>query len=523
MAVSDATVHTINQLAQAAFLHKKKNKKLVFVSGYFRVLHPGHIRLLRFAKEIGDELIVGVFQSNKVSPSTTQEQVDKKTQDEEIADDVRLQMLSGIDWVDHAFLMEPEALEKTVEILQPDCVVKGKEHELGDNPEESVLAQYGGKLVFGSGITSYSSSDLGYSDNACSAFHCDKELIRQTQDYADRHNFDFSSLNSTLSSFSNLKVCVIGDCIVDEYIQCEALGMSQEDPTLVVRPMNRERFIGGAAIVASHMKALGAGSVSLCSVLGNDESAEFVRQTCSENGVDHYFINDDTRPTSLKQRFRSQSKTLLRVSNLRQHHINRNIQTQFCEYLEKKISHANLLVFSDFSYGMLPQSLVNKVSALCKQHHVMMVADSQSSSQLGDVSRFKGMGFITPTEHEARIALNNNDDGLVVLAEKLRKKSKADHVMITLAEEGVLIQSSMQSSKEGFEGGATDRLPAFNRLAKDCAGAGDCFMAVSALAMAAGTDIWASAYLGSIAAACQVGQLGNLPLDLSLLERELRS
>ena len=66
-----------------------------------------------------------------------------------------------------------------------------------------------------------------------------------------------------------------------------------------------------------------------------------------------------------------------------------------------------------------------KAESLAKKYSVFIAADSQSSSQIGDISRFKGVQLITPTEREARIALQNHDDGLVVLSEKLMKKAAA--------------------------------------------------------------------------------------------------
>jgi len=77
-------------------------------------------------------------------------------------------------------------------------------------------------------------------------------------EYISRHKIEFENLKKIIDSFSSLKVLVIGDTIVDEYITCEPLGMSQEDPTIVVSPLASNKFIGGAAIVASHAKTLGA-------------------------------------------------------------------------------------------------------------------------------------------------------------------------------------------------------------------------------------------------------------------------
>jgi bifunctional ADP-heptose synthase (sugar kinase/adenylyltransferase) len=148
-----------------------------------------------------------------------------------------------------------------------------------------------------------------------------------------------------------------------------------------------------------------------------------------------------------------------------------------------------------------------------------MVADSQSSSQVGDISRFKSMLLIKPTEREARLALRDFDSGLVVLVEELRRKAKAENVILTLAAEGLLVHAANSPG----ETVVTDRLPAFNTAPKDAAGAGDSFFVCASLALANGCDIWRAAYLASIAAACQVGRIGNIPVTASDIIRELDS
>jgi bifunctional ADP-heptose synthase (sugar kinase/adenylyltransferase) len=137
-----------------------------------------------------------------------------------------------------------------------------------------------------------------------------------------------------------------------------------------------------------------------------------------------------------------------------------------------------------------------------------MVADSQSSSQVGDISRFKDMLLLTPTEREARLAVRDFNSGLVVLAEKLREKAHAKNIVLTLDSEGLIAHAASTNNKTWI----TDRLPALNTAPKDSAGAGDSLLASCSMAMAVGADIWQSIYLGSVAAACQVSRVGNIPL-----------
>ncbi len=481
-----ASVKTIELLRKQV----AQGKRTVFVSGTFNIVHPGHLRLLRFAAENGDFLVVGVLRDGLAANA-------------QLSQETRLEGVAAISWVNHAFVLQDTPADFLAE-FRPAVVVKGKEHENAENPERAIVQSYGGQLLFGSGDTTFSSLELLRRE----AEIINHSSITRSKEYMDRHHFNLSDLTSLLDEFHRLRVCVIGDTIVDEYVQCDPLGMSQEDPTIVVAPILTERFIGGAAIVAAHARNLGAKSVEFVSISGTDDTAAYVAEKLGGYGVNARLVADSSRPTTLKQRFRAGNKTLLRVSHLRQHKISKSLQKQVLEHTMEALVDADLLIFSDFNYGALPQDLVDRISEECLRRNVMMVADSQSSSQVGDVSRFKSAALLTPTEREARIALGNYEDGLVVLAELLRQSSNAQNVVITLGAEGILIHAK-DGNRSHWE---TDRLAALNTAPKDSAGAGDSLLVCSAMAMALGRGIWESLYLGSLAAACQVGRIGNVPL-----------
>ena len=479
-----------------------KQLTTVFVSGHFNVLHPGHLRLLRFAKESGDRLIVAV-ESDRISGSAAH-----------VAEDFRVEGIKSNSWVDDAILLD-EPLNDLIRKLQPDIIVKGKEYQDKFNLEQELVDSYGGKLLFSSGEIKFSSLDLLRKE----FYQSTTDDIALQTDYMDRHDISSEKLKNIIDSFSSLRVCVVGDLIVDEYITCEPLGMSQEDPTIVVTPVDTTRFIGGAAIVAAHAAGLGA-RVEFISIVGNDESGAFSSKQLISMGVKNELIVDEGRPTTVKQRFRSKGKTLFRVSYLHQTAICQSLQAYVLEKIEAVINDIDLLVFSDFNYGCLPQELVDKVMTMAKSHKVMVVADSQSSSQIGDISRFSGAELITPTEREARISMRNHEDGLVVLAEQLRLNSKAKNVLLKMGEEGLLIHAADHNSECGSW--VTDRVGALNTAPRDVAGAGDSLLISSALTKAAGGNIWEAALLGSLSAAIQVGRVGNIPLQVVELLEEIK-
>lgn len=472
----------------------------VLVQGNFDVLHPGHIRLLKFAKECGDKLIVAV---NSDKAMLVQSRLDEIH---------RLEMVRSLECVDYAYITDRSPHE---EILcnKPDIVVKGKEFESRLNSELSALESYGGKLLFGSGEFETNVEQFIKKPNEIGrAFD-----FSEARNFAKRHKVTLKKINVCLAKLKKLRIVVIGEVIVDEYIQGTAIGLSQEDPTIVMTPTRKDTFLGGAAITAGHIKSIGAQHVSLVSVLGEDSSADYANRQIHNYNVTPFFYTDVSRPTPLKTRYRASNKTLLRVNQVRQHKISFELQKMILERLKSELARTDLLVFSDFNYGLLPQSLVDEIIQLCNSHNIPMVADSQTSSQVGDISRYKNMQLITPTEKEVRVALNNPDDGLVILAQKLTKIAKPQNLVITLAEEGVFIHLPT----DNFNNWENDRLPAINRNAKDPAGAGDCFLAASSLLLAAGADAWTAFYVGSIAAACQVDNLGNTPLELSVLEKAI--
>ena len=472
-------------------------EKTVFVAGNFNVLHPGHLRLLRFASECGEKLIVGVF-SDRISEGAY------------VPEELRLEGVKSNSWVNKVILID-DSVTEIIDKIRPDIVVKGKEHQNKFNPEEKILQSYGAKLLFGSGEITFSSLDILHKEFSQSTL---KDIVLPFE-YMSRHSIDVNNLKGLIKGFSSLKVLVIGDLIIDEYITCEALGMAQEDPTIVVTPLDTTRFIGGAGIVAQHASGLGA-QVEFVSVSGSDEALEYAQNAFKKSGVNAHLIVDESRPTTIKQKFRSKGKSLLRVNHLHQDAINSSLQDKISKIIESVIQDVDLLVFSDFNYGCLPQLLVDKLIKLANAHNVMLAADSQSSSQIGDISRFRGVNLITPTEREARISSRNHEDGLVVLVQQLKKLSSTDNIFLKMGEEGMLIYSGDTNVND-----LTDSISALNTSPRDVAGAGDSLLISGALTMTAGGSIWEAALIGSLAAAIQIGRVGNMSLKSKELLKEL--
>ena len=462
---------------------------MVLVTGNFNVLHPGHIRLLKFAKSFEMKLVVGV-NSDRIAGSLV-----------DSSETLRKEAVSSINIVDECFLVD-EPIHQFIKRHKPKIVVKGKEYEREQNPELDALREFGGQLIFSSG-------EIGSTGEA--AFKIEDNKLASAKiaisSFMTKHGINTGRLLQILDDFTNKRVCILGDLIIDEYVECFPLGMSREEPCIVVSPQESQRFLGGAAIVAAHSSGLGS-KAKFLSVAGNDEVRDFAATNLENFDVDYKFVIDHVRPTTVKRRYRSLERSLLKVTKLSQQPISENLQKLIFEEFKVAAKETDLIIFSDFNYGCLPQPLVEKISKFATERGVMIAADSQSSSQYGDISRYQGANLITPTEHEARIALQNYDDGLVVLADKLMKKTGSDNILLKLGPDGLIAQCREQIDKKPH----TEKLDALNTNPKDVSGAGDSMLATASLALISGANLWEASLLGNIAAFLQVGRLGNLPI-----------
>ena len=466
---------------------KYPGKKVVFVSGNFNIIHPGHIRLLSFARSCGDVLLVGLFSDGLADAFLRFED--------------RRASLEALEAVSEVFELDPHELTDCLGVVKPHVVVKGKEHEALENPERAVVEAYGGHLFFSAGEQSFSSRDLIRHE----VFSNPSKNITVPSTYLENHGISQSSVTSRIQGFGGVRALVVGELIVDEYIYCDPLGMSQEDPTIVVTPMETQRFIGAAGIVAGHLAGLGA-EVNFVSIVGADLPASEAEKRLLDMKVNAHFIFDLTRPTIVKKRFRVRNKTLLRVSHLRSHDAAREYCNAAFRQILQLIDSTDLVVFSDFNYGCLPQPLVEAVIKECKSRSIPFYVDSQASSQVGNVGRFIGADFISATEREARLATGDFKSGVQNVANTLLASSQSSGLFLKLGAEGLIV---IQADSPFY----TDSLPAFNNNPIDVAGAGDAMLASASLCRRCGGSIFEAAYIGSVAAALQVSRAGNLPLS----------
>jgi rfaE bifunctional protein kinase chain/domain len=471
--------------------------KKVFVSGKFAVIHSGHIRLFMFAKTIGINLIVALDTEGLDSAEI----------------EWRTSFLKNQEFVDEVVLFNAD-IEKIILQIKPDIIIKGSEFSSRINIESEIVSNYGGELIFSSGSTFFSEKDLLNSDQVVSADYSEKI----PKDFLKRNGITLSDITQQILKFNSIRVCVIGDVIIDEYINCHPLGMSREEPSIVVTPIDSQKFLGGAGIVAAHTVGLGA-TTKLITITGKDEAGSWAVSKAAEYGITIKSIEDKTRPTNLKQRYKAGLQTLLKISHLSQDKVSNVIQNQIINEFKKIAPGIDLLILSDFSYGVLTNEVTTELIKIAKLNGLVIAADSQTSSQLGDLSQFSNVDLVTPTETEARLELKDQISGLAVIADKLRSKINSQSIIIKLGADGLVI-NGVKSDGTPL---SLDALPSFNQSPVDVSGAGDSMLAAASLAITIENNLAKASLIGSLAAAIQISRIGNIPIEkekiISLLQK----
>lgn len=461
----------------------------VLVYGNFTNLHTGHFRLLKFASELGSNLVVGINLDNDMKSER----------------DFNYNIISQLKFVNQT--VKYFDVFDLIREFRPKIVVKGKEFENQMNPERELIEQLGGTLIFSSGDFHINETDLieqninlkQHVQNNIGAFLKLNQLV------------NLNSIQEYMNGMKKLRVCVLGDLIVDRYVECRALGMSREDSLVVHTPIKQNDFIGGAGIVAAHCSQLGA-KTQFLTVVGSDDIGKWATSRMEAYGVSVEAMVDDSRTTTLKERFRIEGKSVFRMSRLQIHSLQPKLRNKLLQTAREMIDKSDAVIFSDFSYGVLDEQSVRDLLDYARERKKFTAADSQSSSQIGSLSKFAGCDLITPTEQEVRIEVKSNTDGLAVLLENVKSKVKANQIIMKLGSDGILLDDELSTTKKSMH-----QIPAFNQIPKDVSGAGDSLLAAATLSLIQGSSLFEAGFIGSVCAAIQVSREGNIPTSNSEL------
>jgi rfaE bifunctional protein kinase chain/domain len=496
-------MNTYNKIISADNAAFNENDDIVFCYGHFNLIHPGHLRYLKYAKNLATKLVVVVV---------SDQELDKDSFGQHFSEEDRAESLANLQIVDYVIILNDNSLNKLISIVKPKFLVLGKEFEQRQTEQIDLAIKAVnkiGKVVFHAGETHYSTANLLHGD----IFDIESSSKEDLNTICKKHKINLKNLKNRLRSFSNSRLVVIGDTIVDNYVACDALGMSAEAPVLVVKELENREFIGGAAIVASHVAALGA-KCHYISVVGEDDQSNMVAQSLIEQDVDADLIIDASRPTTYKTRYMVENQKLFRVSRIKDHKILEKIEQDIIDKLTKLAPNIDGILVSDFVYGVITQNILDAIINLSSQFDIKLYGDLQCSSQVGKVSKFSGFDLITPTEKESRVALGDNESGIEWIANTLLKDTNSKNMLMKLGSDGFIAYSNSKFMER-------QNFPALSGNPVDVTGAGDSLFAAMSVSLSSGASLMEASVIGTCMASLSVKKVGNIPITNDRLDQYL--
>ena len=313
--------------------------------------------------------------------------------------------------------------------------------------------------------------------------------------------------------FRNIKVGVVGDVMLDTYMWGHVDRISPEAPVPIVALDKKEYRIGGAGNVALNAAALGA-SVSMLSVMGDDEDGKLLKSKFAEKNIKTDFLLSSTkRVTTNKTRIISKNQQMMRLDKEIANDLGYEDENRLVLGVQHFIAQEKpqVIIFEDYNKGVLSQNVIDKIVGLCRHNGIITAVDPKRKNFFS----YKGVTIFKPNLKEVKDGLNIIADGVDLNA--LRHihgelKAALDHQVsfITLSEKGVFYQSNEEA----------ELIPSHLRNIADVSGAGDTVIAVASLVYAATQNVKWMAEVANIAGGLVCEEVGTVAIDPDKLLRE---
>lgn len=306
---------------------------------------------------------------------------------------------------------------------------------------------------------------------------------------------DFRNL---IENFSEKKVGIIGDLMLDRYLFCDVNRISPEAPVPVARVIDEKYVLGGAANVAANVASLG-GRAIIFGIIGADPRGELLKNFFKEKGIDFSFtFSAMNRPTTVKTRLISGGQQIVRVDREMTEEINSDEENIFLETLPKFLDAVDIVIISDYDKGLVTENIAKKVIEFGEEKKMKVLADPVPHTFHKYINAF----MIKPNKKEAEeisgIKLKKGLSNISEFMQNLHEKLNSN-LVVTLGQDGVAIS----------EGENIFVLPTYAREVFDVSGAGDTVMAALALSLASGADLKTAALVGNYSAGIVVGKTGT--------------
>lgn len=316
--------------------------------------------------------------------------------------------------------------------------------------------------------------------------------------------------NAVVDSLQVHSVLVVGDVMLDAYIEGEVRRVCPEAPVPVVESVRRWSCPGGAANAARNIAALG-GQARLCGIVGADPAARELRERVRSCGVDDQgLLEEPSRPTTYKERILARGQQILRIdteaSTPIPHALGRRLVGEVSNQTE-----TGAVLLSDYGKGAVT-NIAPELIAVARRGQCPVIVDPKGS----EPARYRGATIVKPNVTELSsltgLAIAGEKD-LVAAGEILAGLLPESIVLVTRGAEGMMVFRNGHTS-QAFPTTCVQRV-------FDVTGAGDTAAAALTLTLAAGWPLEIAIHVANTAAGIVVTRSGTSAVSPAELRRAL--
>ncbi len=482
---------SLQALASTLEAVRAAGKTVVHCHGVFDLLHVGHIKHLRAARDLGDVLVV------TITPDLF---VDKGPHRPAFTAQLRAEALAALECVDYVAVNEWPTAVETIRLLKPDLFVKGatkdegpRDHTTAILREEEAVTAAGGRMHF--------TEEDTFSASTLINRHLDV-LDPNVRAYLEefRTRFSEEDVLGYVNGIRKLKILTIGETIVDEYMFCHVMNKANKDPILAARYLYGEKYLGGVLAIDNHLAGF-CDHLSCLTFLGSHDSQEdFVRANLDPK-VDLHFLTKSDSPTIVKRRYLEEylSVKLLEVDVMNDAPFNPGDETTFCDMVADLAPKHDVVIVADYGHGLISEKAIE---VICEKAPFLAINVQVNPSNYGFhlVSRYPHADYVTLDEPEARLEMKKKQMDIESIAHALVTQMKCKRLLLTRGQKGTL--------------GYDERLgvtitPVFSTRLVDRTGSGDACLALTAPCAALGAPSEILGFLGNLAGSTACGIMGN--------------
>tara|TARA_Y100000748_G_scaffold295094_1_gene286457 strand:+ start:209 stop:1729 length:1521 start_codon:yes stop_codon:yes gene_type:complete len=483
-------INKFEEIDKKIDLLKSSGKKIVLCHGVFDLLHVGHIKYFEEAKSFGDILLVTLTPDNFVNKGPGRPVFNEK---------LRLEAIAALEVVDFVILNKWPTAVETIKTIKPDVYVKGPDYKDSKDDitgnidlEKDAIESVKGSLVFTSDITFSSSKLINQSIPHLS--DTQKEFIRKLKE-----KYSFEDIVSYVERLSELKVLMIGEIIIDEYVFCVSIGKSGKEPILVNQKISSEKYAGGILSVANHISNFCKDGKVMSFIGDRNSEIEFINDNLSEN-IKLDTIQKHNSPTILKTRFIDSytNNKMVGIYDLNDDMLNQDEEKNLNKILVKNLKDYDVAVVVDYGHGLITSKTVTTL----EEHSKYLAVNTQLNSfnaGYHTISKYKKADYVCVHEGELRHDYRNRHDSVDYLTKKLANRIKSEVITITRGNAGSFV----------YKNGESLMCPAYAHKVVDRVGAGDTLLSITALCFALGFPKDITLFLGNLSAAETVASTGT--------------